>query len=408
MNTTTVSQISMVVGSSLLALTMRGVNWGVATFLRAPMTSTGVILVSGLTLMACTNAMFMQPRLHPAPMFGAQALPVGAKLPTVEPVVVTPVERPDNLAEQAPVQQPQPVLAVAPVQQNSVAAQTVTIGNEDIAQMQAKLQQMGLFNGTVDGYYGPQTADSIRAFEQMFGLPRTGAATPQVIDAVKRAPVNGVSNTGASLAPAQQQVRAPVEPVRLIGNTDAPVTQNVASPLAAPIMPQAIAQPAAQAVAQVQAQPQAQPVAPQYANQQAAQNIVYQPAPIATVTSEPNMIDPASLIAQMQATAPAMMQTAQPQQTAALRSDGRETLTSLKPAVDANGNAIPHALNTDLVSDIQRGLSRLGFLQGAVDGVAGETTAKAIRKFQIFNNFSPTGEVSPAVLDMLISAGAYM
>ena len=62
------------------------------------------------------------------------------------------------------------------------------IGNADIAAMQEKLKQLGLFDGTVDGYYGPKTADAIRAFEQRHGLPRTGAASPQVIEAVRGAP----------------------------------------------------------------------------------------------------------------------------------------------------------------------------------------------------------------------------
>ena len=70
--------------------------------------------------------------------------------------------------------------------------------------------------------------------------------------------------------------------------------------------------------------------------------------------------------------------------------------------------SVPAALDRDLVSEIQRGLSRLGFLQGQVNGVADQTTALAIRKFQVFNNFPATGEVSTAVLDMLVAAGAYM
>src|SRR5690606_1558292 len=70
--------------------------------------------------------------------------------------------------------------------------------------------------------------------------------------------------------------------------------------------------------------------------------------------------------------------------------------------------AVPPALDRDLVSDIQKGLTRLGFLQAPVDGVAGETTARAIRQFQICNSVVPTGEVSPVLRDMLVAAGAYL
>ena len=70
---------------------------------------------------------------------------------------------------------------------------------------------------------------------------------------------------------------------------------------------------------------------------------------------------------------------------------------SVVPALEPERN--------EMVATIQRGLSRLGFLQGDVDGVAGEATAKAIRNFEVYYNYKVTGEISPELVDLLMAAG---
>jgi peptidoglycan hydrolase-like protein with peptidoglycan-binding domain len=60
----------------------------------------------------------------------------------------------------------------------------------------------------------------------------------------------------------------------------------------------------------------------------------------------------------------------------------------------------------ELVSQVQRGLSSLGFLRGEVDGVVGEATAKAIRNFEVYYNYNVTGRVTPELVDLLVAAGA--
>lgn len=323
--TASLVHIPLAAGASLLTLAGRGAGWTYERMARAPMASATLILVSGMTMMAAANALFMQDAPHPAPMFGTAASTPAPVVPAVAPVTVTPpqvVERPAEMAAQTS-SQPAATPATATPQP---AQQVPSIGNADIAEMQEKLSKLGLFDGTVDGYYGPKTADAIRAFEARYGLPRTGAATPQVIEAVRRA----TSNTSQAPAPAAQPVPVAEAPAAqpmpdlaaLIDETDAPAP-------AAPAAPEPVVELAA-----------ALPVA------------ASTPAPVAD--------------------------------------DG------------------PAVLNRDLVSDIQTGLTRLGFLQAPVDGVAGETTARAIRQFQIFNNVAPTGEVTPILRDMLVAAGAYM
>lgn len=311
--TSALVQIPLAAGAGAASLAGRAVAWGAGQFARSPMASTGLILASGLMLMAATNAMFFQDGRHPAPLFvtGSTAAIIDIPEP-IRPVVVEPQTIPERPVEELAVATPQPVAAAS-------EAAAPAIGNQDIADLQEKLRALGLFNGDVDGYYGPRTADAIRAFESRFGLPRTGAATPQVIDAVRKA-----------------QVQAP----------------------------------------------------------QAT-------APIPTVAAEPPVDEIAPLIAEMRGEA-APVETTPERETIA---DISPDLPVSTPTAEPSGPAV---LNGDLVSDIQRGLTRLGFLQGPINGVADEATARAIRQFQIFNNYRPTGEVSATLRQMLVEAGAYL
>ncbi len=62
------------------------------------------------------------------------------------------------------------------------------------------------------------------------------------------------------------------------------------------------------------------------------------------------------------------------------------------------------ALTTDLVTKVQKGLQALGYDVGKVDGILGESTSTAIRKFESFNNYDQTGEVTPELISLLKAA----
>lgn len=318
------AHIPLAVGAGAVSLVGHALSWGFTRFARSPMAATGLVLISGLTLMAATNALFLQDTRHPAPLFTSGSARTAQPV-SIEPVVVEPQEIPQRPAAQPAAAEPVPAVS----QQNGTPAPatpepaTPAIGNQDIADLQEKLKAMGFFDGIVDGYYGPRTADAIRDFEARFNLPRTGAATPQVIKAVKDAPLQ---------------------------------------------------------------------------TSQAAQ-----PAP---VVATPPTDDIAPLLAQMQETAPTPADNVERQTVADISPDVPPT--ALETPATTSQPSVPAVLNGNLVSDIQRGLSRLGFLQGPVNGVADEATARAIRQFQIFNNYRPTGEVSPMLHQMLVEAGAFL
>jgi len=68
-------------------------------------------------------------------------------------------------------------------------------------------------------------------------------------------------------------------------------------------------------------------------------------------------------------------------------------------------NAAP-AISSEIVAKVQAGLNSLGYDVGKVDGIPGEATATAIRKFETFYNYERTGQITPELLDMLKAANA--
>jgi peptidoglycan hydrolase-like protein with peptidoglycan-binding domain len=54
----------------------------------------------------------------------------------------------------------------------------------DMSQVQARLQTLGLYQGPIDGNYGPQTAEALVAYQQMQGLRVTGTLTSETHQAL--------------------------------------------------------------------------------------------------------------------------------------------------------------------------------------------------------------------------------
>lgn len=258
---------------------------------RAPLTSTTLALVTAGYVWALVNALFLQP-----PPDQTQWFPGPAEQAAIErqlAAIVIPELGPDAL----------PPAAVDPVPTQSVSAPAPlelpgqVVGNTDAFRVQTMLKALGFFDAPVDGYYGPVTAEAIRAFEQSAGLTSTGAIAPALIEALEAAYMRGQS---LSLAP------------------PAPV-----APMAAPSRP---------------------PTAD----------------PLAEIARSAIQVPPA-------------------------------------PQLDRE---------RELVVAVQRGLASLGFLHGEIDGIAGEATARAIRNFEVFNNYPVSGEVSAELIDMLQAANA--
>jgi len=134
--------------------------WGlVAPFRRRSVLLAGSLLVVGGAIAA--NALFLQPRPHPAPLVVTRG--------EAEPAV----QRSDDL-----------VLAV-----------------------QSALSRVGYYSGSLDGVAGPQTRAAILAFEAAVGRAQTGEASLDLLAAVKAAKASDATSLAELAAGPQEEAK---------------------------------------------------------------------------------------------------------------------------------------------------------------------------------------------------------
>ncbi|MCF6302100.1 MAG: peptidoglycan-binding protein, partial [Devosiaceae bacterium] len=205
-----------------------------------------------------------------------------------------------------------------------------------------------LFSGKVDGFYGPQTAEAIRAFEQKNALPVKGAMTVEIITSIIN--VSTTSRAPETVVPAP--VASPLSPnINAISGRPASFNNGSQIPSASVILDDIIAN-IPQATVETSA-----PMPPVI-------------APIPPVGAAPAAVETAAV-------APV-------------------SAPPLNPQIDAA-----------LIERIQFGLANLGFYNSSLDGIAGESTAKAIREFENFLSYPRTGNINEKVLLWLQEAGAF-
>lgn len=378
MTATTFSRLPLLAGSAAAASLGRAGLWAFSRYMRAPLASTGLLAMVTLTAMAASNALYLQTVRHPAPFF----------MPATD--MPAPVAQP--LAAPAPLPAPTSQTAVLPPVTSDTTGSVATapraipdapVGNSDAFAVQKKLTELGLFNGTVDGFYGPMTAAAIRAFETRNGMTPTGALTRNVIDAILRADAAGMVQVAPQAvavqpAPVVQPAPAPQGDV-LVGRVAelSPIDQAVdtignAAALTIDSIVAAVdggrTTPPAPATRPVPAVPLAAAPAQQP-----------MPAPVQVASLEPMAAPRAAIDVQAGPTPNQML---------------------------AATTAVPPANNVQLVSQIQQGLASLGFYHGSIDGHPGDATARAIREFENFHSYKVTGQVKSDLVGLLRQAGA--
>lgn len=348
MMTNTITRIPAMAGATLLSTLGRTFVWVFKKYAAAPLTSTAVVALTVGLALAANNALFAQVEHHPAPFFFGSPDQVAASNPSVEIVPPVTIAPPPTRSVPLAEIEPAPVVTATPTPPAPVVTQQPTgdeVSNSELADAQRKLQSMGLFDGEIDGFYGPKTAEAIRAFEMRNGMTPKGDMSRPVIAAILRAS----SSDSASIEQARTTARAL----------------------------ETVAPPAVVESAPVQTSDEV------VAGQRALQALIAPPAEITAQTPEPAE----TFVASVENAAPA-------QPVAAV------------PVTSEEAGANPFADN-GLIERIQTGLSNLGFLHSRIDGVAGEETARAIRNFEVFHNYQVTGSVSPELVDLLTTAGAY-
>jgi peptidoglycan hydrolase-like protein with peptidoglycan-binding domain len=408
MTVAAIAQLPLAAGGAIASGTGRALMWGVARYARAPLANTSILLLTTLTALAGSNALYFQEGRHPAPLFApapelTEALPTPVTPAVRKQAVVVPPIKP---AEAAPAE----TASAAPPQ--TIPAQP--IGNADVFELQRKLAALGLFNGTVDGFYGPQTAAAIRRFEERAGLVPMGEFTPAILEAVLKAPLaRPEAATEPATTPMTTKPNATLGTVAVAasGLSAAPAVE--ADALVTGATPKVATATANVASADLQPLPTPQPLELSLADATTPQPIVKtrqlpdsaeDVADIAMATAGNAFEAAVSVIENgVQFGPDEQPMPAKPAAVAAVAPDPIAEIVATPVEIAPAGTS---ATDPRLVSQVQRGLSSLGFLHGPADGVAGEATAKAIRNFEVYYNYDVTGRVSPELIGLLSSAGA--
>lgn len=444
MTAATLAHLPLQVGGVALAQAGRAALWVIARYMRSPLTNSAIAALVVTTAMAGSNALYGQRHAHPAPLFSPA---IESEMSTdIEPVI--PKTRPKSFVMNTPAKVQRQLALAAPVD-----TQSSPIGNKDVFEVQRKLERLQLFTGTVDGYYGPQTARALKKFEELRGLKPTGELTRGTIEMVLAAPLSTpeakpVAPVAAPAAPVQQRPAAtvtlptlqsaPVEaelpaankvrpqslaeieqPKPLISNIETgsitPVKRTKSNTVlgrAIPQTPEAALEMAADTAGDaintiidgvqsmaMTTEPQVKPTKQQFVAQPKALSTAEAAPQIALVPKSAERTEVAALPDNPQVGVPLQIEEAPPQP--------GEAIAVLDTEATPDQIMAPFSVTDPvIVAKVQRGLGSLGFLHGPADGVAGEATAKAIRNFEVYFNYKVTGRISPELLDLLLDNGA--
>jgi peptidoglycan hydrolase-like protein with peptidoglycan-binding domain len=354
------SSLPFQAGGAVAAAAGRSAMWVISAYMRAPLRNTAIAALVTLSAMAGSNALYKQSGHHPSPLFGSfNASPARA-----EPAPIMPLERPVKLF--TPISNE----TTSSIELPAATPANQPIGNEDVFEVQRKLTAFKLFDGKVDGLYGPRTARSVKAFEARIGREPTGKLTPELVDLIKATPIIA-------------------EPAKI---ELAPIVEAAPASVTAEL-------PAAEPLALVE-----------------TENALPAPAPLLATTTpvEEPVAKAEPLIAIDESGTSAVEMTSLPQNAPTKRTV--QTI-AVRASAPAPSQTMPEILTTPIdvtkvdsdpkvVGAIQRGLSSLGFLHGEIDGVAGEATAKAIRNFEVYYNYNVTGRITAELVNLLVQNGA--
>ncbi len=80
---------------------------------------------------------------------------------------------------------------------------------DDVRRIQARLKELGFYDGPVDGLFGPRTREAVGRFQEARGLPRVGFVGPRTLAALQEPPPAPMQASRERAAPA---TRAPARP----------------------------------------------------------------------------------------------------------------------------------------------------------------------------------------------------
>lgn len=329
-----------------LAVTGGAALWQLAG--RHPRLVGGVSTFAVLFATVAVNAIWYQPGQHPSPFLRTRSASdftslLGAPRSTL-------------LTDQDPAEVT--TFRVEREGEGEASPQPFTADSAAITSVQRALTARGLYEGAADGVIGPRTEAAISRFQTSVGMEADGQVTEALVAML------AAQDPGFTAAvPAQRP-----QDLSGLDGTD-PVAAAIRSASATIVTEK----PAQQA--QKPATPaRYQPAKPQAAKPQAA-------AQQAAAQKPERQVQPAGPVPP-RAVAPSPPQAATAQA------------------------ATPASYDPGLVMDIQRGLTNMAYRDVVIDGMPGESTREAIRRFERHYQMPVTGEPSAAVLKKLRAIGA--
>jgi peptidoglycan hydrolase-like protein with peptidoglycan-binding domain len=377
------SSLPLAAGSAMASAAGRGALRAIGFYMREPLRNTALVALVGLSAMAGSNVLYRQTHHLPQPLFGAFAETAASTTKLAKPTrPVLPAARPAKLVDDS-----ETTGSLAPAAATPAPAAPV-IGNDDVLALQKKLAALSFFSGTQDGLFGARTSKAIKAFEQSIGRSVRGQLTPQIIALIEQAPIPAPKATQPMPMPVAPMPHLAAQSMASTGPTTS-VAPLAATPTKSP--PAAVTAQPLPAPAPLLAAPTSHSVAA--ASEEA------QPETAKLVNPDPAVASGTQSVAMNDA--PTMSK--RTVQTIAIRAQtGQPIPAQLAPAQTSDDAST----DPDVVADVQRGLNSLGFLHGEIDGVAGETTAKAIRNFEVYYNYDVTGRITRQLVDLLKQNGA--
>jgi hypothetical protein len=132
----------------------------------------GGVTVFGVTFAFVTiNALVYQPGKHPAPFYETRTpASYGVRVPAIDEVPV-----PSSRVTTFRIEHSDPQSTA------SIPDKGVELQDRTVFSLQREMHARGLYRGDVDGVFGPQTANAIRAYEKSQGLAVTGEPTDALL-----------------------------------------------------------------------------------------------------------------------------------------------------------------------------------------------------------------------------------
>ncbi|MCB1444666.1 MAG: peptidoglycan-binding protein [Rhizobiaceae bacterium] len=174
---------------------------------RHPRALGGLVAFGVIFSFVAANALWYQPRRHPAPFLATRATETTRALPAAElqaeatepGVTVFRIERESD----EPVRNPKP--------------------SELVREIQRALSARGLYDGPADGLTGPKTEAAVLFFEQTEGMEETGEPSRAILDRLRQVSVAKTDETDAGLRTASTRAAPRDEVAALIAAAEKPV-----------------------------------------------------------------------------------------------------------------------------------------------------------------------------------------